>query len=84
MMIHMCMNVRGFLRNAKFPKDFKSMFHDDSGRVLTPDEARDHLFDEVAKGHHVIPMAGHCRNPCSQPSCKGFDYGENGGCPGHN
>lgn len=80
----MCMNVRGFLQNSKFPKDFKGMFRTDEGRSLSPEEARENLYDEIAKGHHVIPLDSGCRNPCSRTGCKGFNYGKGGGCPGHN
>lgn len=72
--IHMCLNVRGFLNNQKFPRDFQGLFQRSDGTSLTPHEARDHLYDELAKGHEVIPLAG-------EP-CPGFDY-SGGGCPGH-
>lgn len=72
--IHMCLNVRGFLNNRRFPKDFQHLFRRSDGVSLTPEEARDHLYDELAKGHEVIPLT-------NEP-CPGFDY-SGGGCPGH-
>ena len=72
--MHMCMSVRGFLSNSKFPRDFIRMFKRPDGTSLSPEEARDHLYDELAQGHEVIPLSG-------EP-CPGFDY-SGGGCPGH-
>jgi hypothetical protein len=80
----MCLSVRGFLKNAKFPRDYLNMFKHDDGRSMTPDEARDCLMDELKNGHEVIPMSDKCGNPCEQPGCAGFEYHkEMGGCPGH-
>lgn len=70
--IHMCLDVRGFLKNSK-KRDYKGMFKHDDGRTMTPDEAKDALLDELAKGHVVIPFG---------KPCDGFDY-SGGGCPGH-
>ncbi|ODU35367.1 MAG: hypothetical protein BGP24_14875 [Lysobacterales bacterium 69-70] len=80
----MCLNIEGFLRNSKFPRDFRGMFRDDSGRQFTPDEARDHLWSEVHAGHKVIPCSSECANPCKHADrgCAGFDYA-GGGCPGY-
>lgn len=70
---HMGINVRGCL---KWPvKDFKRLvkgmkFSD--GRVMTPDQARDALLDELSKGHEVIPFG---------PPCDAWDYKT--GCQGH-
>ena len=43
------------------------------GRTLTPDQARDYLLEELARGHLVLPM--------SEPPCDGFSFTT--GCPGH-
>jgi len=80
---HVCMNVRGFLKNSTFPKSYTNMFKHDDGRSMTPDEARDALMDELANGHETIPMSDKCGNPCQTPGCKGFDYSAAGGCPGY-
>lgn len=82
----MCMDVRGFLRNSQFPRDFRGMFKHDDGRSMTPEEAREALFDELAKGHKLIPLNEKCGNPCQQSAkCAGFRYGRDigGGCPGY-
>jgi len=68
----MCLNVRGFLRNNTYPHDFEQVFLDDDGKVLSAYEAREFLFDELAKGHEVIPTC----------ECDNFDY-SGGGCQGH-
>lgn len=70
---HMCLNVRGFLSNNRFPDAYRGMFKHDDGRSMTPDEARNTLYDELAKGHEVIPLGS---------VCDGFDY-SGGGCPSH-
>lgn len=79
---HICLNVRGFLRNSKFPKDYRDMFEDDNGNPLSAYRARDFLLVHVAKGHVVIPCSHTCGNPCKQPGCTGFDHA-GGGCPGY-
>ena len=71
--VHMCISVRGALRNWS-PREWKNCVTDpETGRKLTPDEVRDCFFDELAKGHEVIPYGD---------ACEGFDY-SGGGCPGH-
>lgn len=71
--VHLMVSVRGALRNA--PSSLRGMFSTEDGRVLSVDEAREFLFDELAKGHEVIPA-------CSPRKCPNFDY-SGGGCPGH-
>lgn len=71
--IHLCLGVRDFLKTAKFPRDFKHMFKHDDGRSMTPEEARDCLLDELARGHELIPIG----------TCDNFDYSAGGGCRGH-
>lgn len=66
----MCLSVRGALNMPK--SKLRGWIRHDSGRLMTPDEARHALMDELAKGHEVIPMG--------EP-CEGFDYTK--GCPGH-
>jgi len=71
--IHMCLDIRGALNWPK--RMFNGMAKsatDENGRPLTPDQFRDELYDELAKGHRVIPLT---------PQCEGFDYQT--GCPGH-
>lgn len=69
--IHMCLSVRGALKNWT-KKQMGTLFRHDDGRKMTADEARERLYDELAKGHDVIPLG---------PACEGFDYKT--GCPGH-
>lgn len=82
--IYLCLNVRGFLRQSKFPKGYESVFSRDDGTELSPEQARDFLLDELSKGREVIPCSGKCGNPCQHANkgCTGFDY-QGGGCPGH-
>lgn len=78
----LCMNIEGFMRNNKYPKDY-AIFERDDGTPMSPEEAMRYLLDEKDKGHKVIPCSGECGNPCkhSDNGCKGFDYG-GAGCPG--
>ena len=69
---HMCMDVRGALRNWK-DSEWRGVMTDDDGKSLSPREAQDFLFDELARGHVVIPLG---------PVCEGFDYSGHG-CPSH-
>lgn len=70
---HLCMNIRGFMRNHSFPRGYRDVFtNTETGKPLTPHEAREYLFDCLAKGWRVIPL---------DSSCEGFDYQT--GCPGH-
>lgn len=69
--IHMCLSVRGALRNWS-KRELATLFTHDDGRKMTASEARDALLDELAKDHEVIPLG---------PPCEGFDY--EAGCPGH-
>ncbi|MEM5371323.1 hypothetical protein V4C53_35560 [Paraburkholderia azotifigens] len=68
---HMCLDVRGALTNWK-KKDFAGMFKHESGRTMTPDEAKAQLLDELSKGHNFIPYG----------TCDNFDHKEHG-CMGH-
>ena len=68
---HMCSDIRGMLeyyRRRKMTKVFKDAV---TGRSLSDSEARDFLYDCLAKGWKVIPLA----------PCDNFDYQE--GCKGH-
>lgn len=82
--VHMCLCVRGALKQLNASRAKKSCFNDDHGRPLSRLEAIDGLLDELTKGHETIPMHKGCANPCKNSAkCKGFDYGPEGGCPGH-
>ena len=65
--IHVCMCVRGALKNKSFDG-----FQKDDGTEATREEAQDFLLDQLAMGREKIPFG--------EP-CEGFDYKT--GCPGH-
>ena len=69
---HLRVNIAGFMRNSRFPKDYVGVFSADGGRGMSPDEAHEYLLAEVAKGHKYIPVNG----------CDNFDPVEHG-CMGH-
>lgn len=79
----LCMDIDGFVRNNRFPRDYRNLFRDDNGRTLSPEEARAQFAIEKAKGRKVIPMSAECSNPCKHAAagCTGFDYAGRG-CPG--
>ena len=58
--IHMCADIRGMLRNHSRKGSLKGVFTD-NGRKLSDDEAREYLYDCLAKGWRVIPF-GDCDN----------------------
>lgn len=68
---HAALDIRDALRQDK--RAMAGAFRDASGQVLTPDEARDFLFDCLVKGWRVLPM--------TPVPCDGFSYET--GCPGH-
>lgn len=73
------------MRSTRFPSGYRGMFRNDAGHQLTPQEARDTLRLELAKGHNVIPISKDCGPaPCAHAGegCTGFDY-SGGGCPGY-
>ena len=72
--IHMCVNVRGAIRNLTRSRAHMAHgFSHPDGRTMTRDEAIEAMYDELEKGHKVLPMGD---------PCEGFDY-SGGGCPGH-
>lgn len=72
--VHMCIDVRGAIRNFRH-REWKDCCRDvDTGRMLTSGEVYEELLNELARGHAVIPFNGR--------PCEGFDY-TGGGCPGH-
>lgn len=80
---YMSLNVEGFLRNAKYPRDFICVFKEDNGDIMSPEEGHKMLMAEIRKGNYVIPFSPECGNPCKHEGCAGFNYGERGGCPGY-
>lgn len=83
--VTMCLSVRGALRELNSSRAKGSYYNDDSGKPLSRMQAIESLQDELSKGREKIPMSKECANPCkhADKGCKGFDYGKEGGCPGH-
>ena len=68
--IHFCADIRGMLNNHTRKGSLNGVFTDETGRKIPHDEARDYLYDCLAKGWRVIPM-GECDNFDYQTGCKG-------------
>ena len=75
MIVHMALNVRGFLSNTRFPSGYRGVFKHDDGRPMSPAEARDQLFDELARGHEMIPF-GVCDSFDPKRGCLGHEDAE--------
>lgn len=73
--IHCCADIRGMLNQRK--RSLKGVFTDSDGRKLSDEEAREYLYDCLAKGWHVLPMGG-CDNFDYQTGCKGHSSPEGG------
>lgn len=69
-MRHFCIDIRGFIKNNRFPKGYRGVFQHDDGTPMDPNEAREFLFDELAKGRKVIPC-GPCDNFSYETGCGG-------------
>lgn len=69
--LHVCVDIRGLLKNTQFPAGYRNLLIDNDGETLNPEAARDYLMDCLAKGWKVLPMG----------ECPGFSYET--GCPGH-
>ncbi len=69
---HMSLSVRGALNwpKAEMRRLAKSMTKPD-GSAMTPQEAREALMDELAKGHEVVPIGTICDNWDWKEGCKG-------------
>jgi hypothetical protein len=69
--MHMCLSVRGALnwKKPEFKKATKWITRTD-GTKYTPDQLREALMDELAKGHEVIPMSENCKNFDYKTGCK--------------
>ena len=70
--IHMCADIRGMLNNYRRKDSLKDVFVDDNGKKLSDYEAREYLYDCLAKGWKVIPC-GECDNFDYQTGCKGHE-----------
>ena len=68
---HMCSDIRGMLRNHTRKNSLDNIFRDaKTGRSIGDAEAREYLYDCLAKGWRVIPL-GDCDNFDYQTGCKG-------------
>ena len=67
----MALDIRGFLMNNTRKRDYAHMFRHDDGRLMTPDEAKAELLNQLAMGRKLLPFG----------ECEGFSYET--GCPGH-
>jgi hypothetical protein len=72
--IHMCISVRGMLNwnRVDAKRNMKSITKRDGTHYASFEELKHELYDELAKGHEVLPLG---------EACEGFDYKK--GCPGH-
>lgn len=69
--MHCCADIRGMLRNYSRKGSLKGVFADnETGRKLSDEEAREYLYDCLAKGWRVLPV-GECDNFDYQTGCKG-------------
>ena len=68
--VHLCMNIKGCLRNNS-DKDLEGMFQDDGGKDVPVEKAKIFLNQCLEKGWKVIPVG----------DCDNFDYQK--GCLGH-
>lgn len=69
--VHMCMSVRGAIRNGEWRGSLVGACKE-GDRVLTSDEILDALCDHLTQGHEVIPLG---------TPCEGWSWTD--GCPGH-
>jgi hypothetical protein len=60
--VHMSISIRGMLNwDRKYTKRMmKSITKDDGSQFGSVEEFRNFLFDELAKGHEVLPMSKEC------------------------
>ncbi len=78
--LHLCQDIRGALRNWRFPADYAGVFKHADGSPATPTEARDYLLDQLSQGKDVLPLDRGCTPDCKRPGCTGFSF--KNGCPG--
>lgn len=68
---HVSLDIRDAIKRTD--KWLKGMFRsNETGELLTPDQARDYLMDQLSEGKDVLPCSKDCDN---------FDYKT--GCLGH-
>ena len=78
MIIHCCLSIRGTLENYNkkdklLEKHFKDCLIADDGKIIkTSSEIRDFFYNELSKGHEVLPF-GECDNFDYKTGCKGHE-----------
>lgn len=70
--IHCCLSVRGYLASDEKLRSLVGSLTKNGEPLTRVDEVREALFDQLARGHEVLPLG---------KPCEGFDYKK--GCPGH-
>jgi len=81
MILHMSLSLRGALNWPK--KEFKNAckwITKKDGSSFTPGELREAFYDELAKGHEVIPI-GECDDFDYKTGCRGHKQTESGQSP---
>ena len=76
---HLALSVRGALAWSR--KEFREAtvwIKRDDGSPMTPEQIREALYDELAKGHERIPM-GACDNFDPKTGCRGHAQPIEGG-----
>lgn len=71
--IHMCISVRGVLstwKTTEWKRALKTITKKDGTRYQSINDLKSAFFDELAKGHEVIPL-GECDNFDWKTGCKG-------------
>lgn len=71
MNFHLCVDIRGMLKNTVYPLGYRRLLMNDDMEYLSPKAARDELLDRLSKGEKVIATC----------DCEGFS--PQTGCPGH-
>lgn len=72
MKVHMCIDLKGVIKNKFGKKSLKGLFTRQDGTECTHNEAMDYLLECLGKGWKVIPM-GECDNFDYQTGCKGHE-----------
>ena len=70
-LVHVCLDIQGYLQNHTKKSEYAKLFRKDNGTLMSADEAKRYLLDQLALGRKVLPFG----------ECDGFDFET--GCPGH-
>lgn len=69
--VHLSLDIQGFLMNHTRKSDYARMFKHDDGRPMSATEAKTELLNQLSMGRKLLPCG----------KCDGFSYET--GCPGH-